>query len=400
MAGKNGWVHVAECIYRRDKTYQVRLVDPHTGKKATFGPKQGVVDRKSAFKIRDEKRAEFHNGLRRGGGRVTIRQFFKDWPTNPKLAESTRRHYREQVEPFIDLDAHELDEAEFVEGTPVGDLQFGEFTRAMARRYVAKYGNRSRAVSVMFTDAAEDIDGLVNPFHKLGLGRGKGRKELVVVTREEVDLLAECARGEHGDYGEMFEAMVLTLAWTAVRPGELFVLRWQDVDWNENRIHVRRAYRSKTKEMVEYAKNKDQRKVVLPAPLRDPLRRLQASHDPSDRPAEGRDNLFATRQGSQFMLQSFQYYWQPVRAAFEARVRDRDQRRWRELFETADGKHRPMDPYELRHFCATYLLERGVPAHQVAVQLGHKDNGALVLDTYGHPSRDAALAAIDAAVGL
>jgi integrase len=49
-----------------------------------------------------------------------------------------------------------------------------------------------------------------------------------------------------------------------------------------------------------------------------------------------------------------------------------------------------MDYYELRHFCATHLLERGVAHADVAIQLGHTDGGALVMSTYGHPSEDGA----------
>lgn len=48
-----------------------------------------------------------------------------------------------------------------------------------------------------------------------------------------------------------------------------------------------------------------------------------------------------------------------------------------------------MDFYELRHFCATHLLELGVAHADVAVQLGHRRR-ALVMSTYGHPSEDAA----------
>jgi site-specific recombinase XerD len=46
--------------------------------------------------------------------------------------------------------------------------------------------------------------------------------------------------------------------------------------------------------------------------------------------------------------------------------------------------------YELRHFCATHLLELGVSHADVAVQIGHTDWGALVMSTYGHPSEQAA----------
>ncbi len=46
--------------------------------------------------------------------------------------------------------------------------------------------------------------------------------------------------------------------------------------------------------------------------------------------------------------------------------------------------------YELRHFCATLLLEKGVRRADVAVQLGHTDGGKLVMSTYGHPSEERA----------
>ena len=39
---------------------------------------------------------------------------------------------------------------------------------------------------------------------------------------------------------------------------------------------------------------------------------------------------------------------------------------------------------------ATHLLEQGLSPSDVAVQLGHTDQGALVMSTYGHPSEDAA----------
>jgi integrase len=45
-----------------------------------------------------------------------------------------------------------------------------------------------------------------------------------------------------------------------------------------------------------------------------------------------------------------------------------------------------MNFYELRHFCATHLLDLGVSHADVAVQLGHTDGGALVMSTYGHPT--------------
>jgi integrase len=47
--------------------------------------------------------------------------------------------------------------------------------------------------------------------------------------------------------------------------------------------------------------------------------------------------------------------------------------------------------HDLRHFHATWLLDRGASVLDVAIQLGHRDHGDLVRRRYGHPSRDLAL---------
>ena len=44
----------------------------------------------------------------------------------------------------------------------------------------------------------------------------------------------------------------------------------------------------------------------------------------------------------------------------------------------------------MRIAIATHLLELGVSHADVAIQLGHSDGGALVMQTYGHPSEQAA----------
>ena len=112
---------------------------------------------------------------------------------------------------------------------------------------------------------------------------------------------------------------------------------------------------------LKLPKNGKRRVVILPPPARDALLDVAPRIDTSW--------LFVTGRGRQFRKSSLLYYWNPVRAAFG----------------------RPgMDFYELRHFCATHLLELGVSHSDVAVQLGHTDGGLLVMSTYGHPSEDGA----------
>ena len=76
--------------------------------------------------------------------------------------------------------------------------------------------------------------------------------------------------------------------------------------------------------------------------------------------------LFHTASGRRLSKGSLSYSFRSVR------------QRW--------GRRDHLDLYELRHACATLLMERGVPPHVVANQLGHTDGGGLVQRLYGHPS--------------
>jgi integrase len=58
-----------------------------------------------------------------------------------------------------------------------------------------------------------------------------------------------------------------------------------------------------------------------------------------------------------------------------------------------------LDPYDLRHACATNLMRRGVEPWAIAQQLGHSDHGHLVTTLYGHPSEDDARERIKGAYG-
>jgi integrase len=151
--------------------------------------------------------------------------------------------------------------------------------------------------------------------------------------------------------------MIIFAAYVGCPPGELFALERGDVGRDE--VAIRQNLDGTG--TIKAPKNGRERIVVRPPPARHVLVDVPARLDVPW--------LFVTPRGRRFSKSSLYYYWNPVRAAFG----------------------RPcMDFYELRHFCATHLLELGVSHADVAVQLGHTDGGALVMSTYGHPSEDAA----------
>ena len=57
-------------------------------------------------------------------------------------------------------------------------------------------------------------------------------------SREEVDALLRAAR----DHESRFHPALATLFYTGMRRGELLGLKWADIDFDRQQIHVRRAY--------------------------------------------------------------------------------------------------------------------------------------------------------------
>jgi integrase len=214
----------------------------------------------------------------------------------------------------------------------------------------------------MWEDARRDGVCQGNPWSNLRLRQSRGRKDIVALTESDVHELADVAQAAHGTYGLEARAMILVLAYTGVRPGELCALRWDDLDAGERELYVRRSLDVTGGEKLP--KNGKQRIVTVP-----PTALTAVSAIPR---LLTNDYIFHTVQGRRLSKSSLWYAWRPVRIAW-----------------TASG-HRDLDLYELRHAAATMLLERGVAHADVAVQLGHEDGGALVMARYGHPSRDSA----------
>ncbi|MGI8632519.1 MAG: tyrosine-type recombinase/integrase [Solirubrobacterales bacterium] len=135
-------------------------------------------------------------------------------------------------------------------------------------------------------------------------------------------------------------AMILFAAYVGLRPAEMFVLRRADLDFAQGLVRIHQSLGATGE--ITAPKNGKARTVVLPPPAADALRALQSRPDSP--------YLFTTSKGTRFTKTTHYYHWRQARLA----------------------AGRPgMDFYELRHFCATRLLELGVsPPHPVPT--GHR----------------------------
>lgn len=266
-----------------------------------------------------------------------VERWLEEWP---RPAESTRRTYAAAVERF----------AEHFGPTSLGDVE-----RLSARTWALSVPRGvSRVVGIMYEDARNV--GLVeaNPFSNLRLPIVE-RTDIHPPTLEEYrELLNACT--VLGGYGAEFRAMMQFSAWTGIRAGELQALRWEDV--GEDEIHVRHS-RGRDGSLGT-PKNGKAESMPFPPPARV-LDAVPHRPDPF---------VFHSPRGNPLMQGSHHYAWRQVRA----RAGVRESIRW----------------HDFRHFCATQLLEMGVDHFAVSVQLRHHDGGKLVMERYGHPSREAA----------
>jgi integrase len=224
------------------------------------------------------------------------------------------------------------------------------------------------AVVAMFNRAIADDELTRNPFK--GLARKtRGRRDKVPLGDAELDRLCDYALRLHGSYGPMMRALILFAAYSGMRPGELFALRWSDVDGEAMRIHVCQRY---YKGRLGPPKNGQERTIVLTPQALAVLEALPRKSE----------LIFSAKRGGPLSQPLLSGYWTPLAALLGKRA-------------DKHGRYELVDFYELRHRAAWWMhVELGMSERLVAVQLGHTDGGKLVRELYGHGDHGA-LAEID-----
>jgi integrase len=220
----------------------------------------------------------------------------------------------------------------------------------------------------MFNDAASAKAGRVarsNPFARLGISRGPGRRHEQPPSEEQVWKIIRCARELATP---SFAAWLQVAAFTGLRPGELDALRRVNVDLARSRIRVVEQFSAATRTFT-LPKNGQTREAPLTDPAREALLSL---------PIEG-EFCFAPIRGQHWTASARAYYWKAVRAAA--------------------GWHGSLY-LATRHFAGWYMVNvLDLPSEDVAIALGHTDGGELVRRLYGHRDRDRALDRVAAAYG-
>jgi integrase len=199
--------------------------------------------------------------------------------------------------------------------------------------------------------------------------------EMQVYTPEQARAFLEAARGHR------LEALWILALSTGMRQGELFALKWANVDVETAILQVRGTLkRIDSKLVILQTKTKRSRRRIALTPLACEALRKHHATQLEERLALGpawqdKDLVFPNTVGNLYSLGDFHYriFWPLIEKAGLPRIRFHD----------------------LRHTAATLLLLQGVHVKVVSEVLGHSSI-TITLDRYSHVlpdmQRDAALA--------
>jgi integrase len=339
--------------------WRAQVYDPSSGKNLSVSH---VLGDPGTFATKTEaKRARQQARDRLGQARpqdVTVRAFWERWTADSLFArpkESTNIHNRERTRGFV----------ERYGGQRIDRIDDGVVADWLAG---GKRNGTVPALRAMFNDAASAKAGRLvpqNPFARLGISKGPGRRHEQPPSEEQVWKLI---RHAHDLASPSFAAWLQVAAFTGLRPGELDALRRSNVDLDRARIRVVEQFNAKTRTFTP-PKNGLAREAPLTEPAREAILAL---------PDEG-EFCFAPIRGAHWTASSRAYHWKAVRAAAG----------W-------DGSLY----LATRHFAGWYMVNvLELPSEDVAIALGHTDGGELVRKLYGHRDHERALDRVTAAYG-
>lgn len=305
------------------------------------------------------------------GGVVTVADLAERW-----LANLTGIRVRTRADYARLLERHLLPGFGARAVTAVTEEDIGRWVSSLEQTYSPKgVANIHSVAYAMFAFAARAGLRAGNPCGGRRLPRVEPR-EMVILTPQEVNLLASC-----GD--ELLRDVVTLLAYTGLRWGEIAGADVQHVDvlGPTPMLHVRQTWQKVGGGPAEFALGppksaRSRRSVPLPARVVDLLLPRVAGR--------GRDEpLIVGHRGARLDHRHFHA------------------RRWTPALTRAAelGIEQRPRMHDLRHTCASWLLAAGLPITDVSRLLGHQSITTTV-DRYGHLTSDHAARVVAALDGL
>jgi integrase len=176
-------------------------------------------------------------------------------------------------------------------------------------------------------------------------------RERPVLNSDQIGRLLDAAEPR-------YRTILATAVFTGVRQGELLGLRWKDVDFAQEVIHIRRALDRQGRDAPPKTPNALRDVILIPGLAE--LLREHADHSPFNKPD---DFVFSSRAGTPL-------HWANIsKRALKPALRK--------------AGIQPLRWHDLRHSFASLLIAGGANITFVSRQLGHSRSD-VTLNVYGH----------------
>ena len=182
----------------------------------------------------------------------------------------------------------------------------------------------------------------------------------------EAERAAILAVAEHHDAG----LWILTMLYTGMRPGETAALKWSDVDFTRNEIHIHEARESGSGALKGPKTDAGVRDIPIHSKL---LPRLLEAH------RARQTYVFQTRAGNRHNENSLRRLWTGFKRGLDIQMGAKLYRNKIVRSVVADD----LVPYCLRHTFCTDLERAGVPINVAKELMGHSDI-AMTANIYTH----------------
>lgn len=385
---------------------QFTYVDPNNGKtkrKLITGKTQKEVASKGKSFLQD-----IENGLLPDAATITLNEWIDCWLIDyikPNVRVKTFEKYESCLNNYIrpslghigmrKIKAPDIQRVFNDMLASGGKTKTGLSTSTVraTRRYLSMAFNKALQVGILSRNNVKITDSprLV-------------KEEIRPLTEEEAGILLHTAKeGEYfywgvkqrrqaspsNQYHKAMAYMVVSLALsTGMRLGEVFGLKWKDIDFEKNTVNVQRALvSSNSKGMIfEDPKTKgSKRRILMTENVKNALKRYQNEQ-------EEFSNFLGDKFDNKESLLFTNIWGKPVDTSnFTSRY-------FKKMLMKAE-LDRAFSFHDLRHTHATLLLRQGINIKVISERLGHS-TVAMTLDTYSHLMPDMQETAVKALEGM
>jgi integrase len=353
---------VGQIIARGDRRWLIRVYlgrDHETNKRKYHNRTiHGPIREAQTYLTRRLRERDLGRDLE--GAKITLNEYLDRWfetAVKPRLREKTCQDYEGMLRRYVrpSLGERLLTALRPLDVQTTYHQMMGRGLSPRTIRYTHAVLRSAMRQALNWRLLLESpVDGLKLP--------QQSRREMQALTVEQVRIFLKAALATpHGP------ALAVAVA-TEMRPSEYLGLKWQDIDWARQTVHVVRSLRRLNGKwsFADTKRSGSRRPIKLQSWIVDILQALYVARitaTTSNNPfPEGIDLIFKTVSG------------EPMNADCLAK-------HFRAILDLTDLPRIRL--YDLRHAAATLALAAGVSPKVVSEQLGHAST-AFTLDTYAH----------------